>query len=155
MKKVLILLSAVALLAVTGCETIKKALYDQAPVVVPASTNAVTGVVTPAVTNVVLTPKESITNGAKTAEGYAGALPPPYGTIAGGLLALALAGVSIYAKQQNGQLSTAQSVIQAVVTGVEAVGHPETKAAIQNAAVAAGVQADLHPVVQDTTLAMK
>jgi len=155
MKKLLIILSAVTLFVVAGCSTFDKAALTATPNVTPAVTNAVTGAVTPPATNTTYAPNPALVAGIQQAQGYTGLIPPPYGTAVDGLLALALAGLGLYARSKNGQLSTANSVINAVVSGVEAVGHPETKAAIQNAAVAAGVQVNLDPVVQSVGQAMK
>ena len=152
MKKYLILLTAVALLAVTGCSTVDKALLDK-QVIAPATTNAVTGVVTPEQAS--YAPKPIIENSIATAKQYAPLIPAPYSLpVELGLSALS-AGLALYARSRNGKLNTANSILQAVVTGVEAAAHAETKVAIQNAAVAAGVNDDLHAVVQDTTVALK
>lgn len=159
MKKLFLSLSAVALLAVTGCHTIDGALLDQHQTIAPATTNAVTGQVTPPTTNTTLVPKPAITDALNTANTVAGVLPPPYGDILSGVLALGLGALTLYSRSRNNQLTTqlntSQQVVQAVVSGVEAVGHPDTKAAIQNAAVAAGVQSALDPIVQTTGQAMK
>jgi len=162
MKNTLMILSAVALLAVTGCSALDNAVLEKQQTVTPPVTNSVTGVITPPATNTVYAPKPAIQNTIAAAEGAASLVPPPYGTIAGSVLALLAAGLGLYARSRNNQLidttsklSTANSVVSAVVAGVEAVGHPETKAAIQNAAVAAGVQTVLDPIVQTTGQAMK
>lgn len=155
MKKTLLILSAVTLLAVAGCSTLDKALLTQQPSITPATTNAVTGAVTPPVTNSEYVPKPAIQGAITTAQTYTPLIPAPYGTAVDTLLALAAAGLGLYARSRNGalastaaKLQTANTIVQAVVSGVEAVGHPETKAAIQNAAVAAGVQVSLDPIVQ-------
>lgn len=100
-------------------------------------------------TNFVVSP--AVTNLVATGQQVTGLLPPPYGTIAGGILALLAAGAGLLAKAKSGQLSTAQSIVSAVVSGVEAAGDANTKSAIQVAASAAGVQADLHSIVQSQT----
>lgn len=91
----------------------------------------------------------------QTGLNYAGAvaplIPAPFGTILGGVLSLATLGLGFYAKKVNGQLSTAQSVITAVVSGVEVAGDAATKIAIQSHATAAGVQDNLDPIVQTVT----
>jgi uncharacterized lipoprotein YajG len=151
MKKYLILLTAVALLAVTGCSTLDNALLNKQTI--PASTNAVTGAVTPE--QAVYVTKPVIASTIATAQQYAPLIPAPYSFPVEAGLGILSAGLALYARSRNGKLNTANSVLQAVVTGVEAAAHSETKVAIQNAAVAAGVNDDLHAIVQDTTVAMK
>ena len=153
MKNTLILLTAVALtlFAATGCSTLDKVLL--APNITPAVTNTVSGAIEPSHTNYVVAP--AVADGIATANTYAPLIPAPYNLPVTAALALLSAGLGIYARQRNGQLSTANAIVNAVVSGVEAVGHPETKAAIQNAAVAAGVQSQLDSVVQPVGQAMK
>lgn len=162
MRNTIALITAVALLAVTGCKSVDNALLVPKEVVTPPTTNAVTGAITPAVTNTVLVPKDGIENGLATGRQVAQVIPPPYGTVLDGILALGLAALGLYAQNRNKKkeaaetkLDTAVSIVKAITTGVEAIGHPETKAAIQNAAVAAGVQSELHPIVQQVTTEMK
>jgi hypothetical protein len=87
----------------------------------------------------------------QTGEAIAGAVPAPYGTLA--ILGLtALSGVlGIFAKLKSGQAASAQEVadlVNPIIAGVESVGNPATKLAIQQHAVAAGVQDVLDPLVQ-------
>jgi len=145
--------SFVSILTLSGCTAVDHALLT--PTVTPASTNAVTGVVTPAVTT--YAPNPTVATVLTTGATYAPLAPAPWGWIASGALALATAGLGLYAKVRNGQLNDSQSIVQAVVSGVEAAGTSAApvKASIQNAAAAAGVQSLLDPIVQAVSAQMK
>ena len=145
----------------TGCGTLTKyALVPTATIVqpaTPASTNSA-GVVTPAAPAVIVTnyaPNPTVQGALNTGAQYAPLAPAPWGWIASGVLALASAGLGLFAKSKNGQLNDAQSITQAVITGVEAANNADTKKAIQTAAAAAGVQGQLDPLVQSVTAQMK
>lgn len=136
-----------------------------APILVPTTnyvvqvvTNATTGT-TSSVTNQVVVPQSvpqftlapSVTTALDTGKTVSGFLPPPWDaavsiglTGIGSVLALVL-------KKKNGQLSTTQTILQSVITGVEAVGDANTKLSIQSHANAAGVEPDLYPIVQSAT----
>jgi len=182
MKKTTLALALLnVVLLITACGTLTGSLLSPTnpvvtpattnfvPVVVPASSNAVTGIVTPIQTNynVVVTapttnytyvPNTNLVAGIQTAQTVSNFLPAPWGTVTNGVLALALAGLGIYAKSKNGQASNLNDILTATVTGVEAASNalpPATasalKATIQTHAAAAGVQPDLDAVVQAVT----
>jgi hypothetical protein len=138
---------------ISGCGTVDRVLLVQN--VTPAVTNAVTGEVTPPLTNVAIAPKVTAT--IETGKAYAAAAPPPWGWIASGVLTLLSGGLGIYVKSKNGKLKTSQSMLNAVVAGVEAAGDSagEVKISIQKAAAAAGVQEQLDPLVQKVSSLIK
>jgi hypothetical protein len=155
MKKKFLLILAVAVFAVAGCTTVDKALLQPVQTIKQSATNSATGEVSPAVTNNAVVPNPTIESGLNTGKQFAGFLPEPYGTGAAGILAILSGALGLYAKARNGKLQTANAVISAVVAGVEAVNNADTKTAIQNAAAAAGVQSNLHPIVQEISAVMK
>lgn len=131
------------------------------PVVITV-TNPVTGVATPVtITNTQIVDRwftnyaanPAITNAINLGHEATAFIPAPYGDLA----ALGLTGLSallgLLVRARNGQLSTANSIVGAVVAGVEAAGDSTTKASIQSHAAAAGVQTELHSIVQATTQA--
>lgn len=89
-----------------GCNSVDK-LYKTVTTVTPASTNLVTGVVTPSWTNTVLAPDPVV----ETSLTALSALPIPYAGIVGILLTAAY---GIYSSTRNKQ------ALLSVVTGVEA-----------------------------------
>ena len=125
---------------------------------VPVLTNAVPVVQAVPQTNFVVNPM--IQTGATLVRTYAPLLPPPFGDFAAlgatavtGLLGLLLRAKNGQLKSTADKLGVAQTIVGAVVQGVEAAGDNTTKASIQSHATAAGVQDDLHDVVQGMTVA--
>ena len=114
------------------------------PILVPV-TNFV------AVTNFVYTPAATVTNWIAAAQTVAPLIPPPAGEIVSGVLALALAGLGLFARAKSAQATSAGQMLTATIAGVEAAGHALTKASIQASAAAAGVQDQLDPIVQAVT----
>jgi hypothetical protein len=140
---------ATSLLLGSGCAS-TKALVSGAlltPSVTQASTNPVTGELTPATTN--FAPNPTLVSGIETARQLSPLAPAPFGWIIDGVGGLALAGLGLYAKRKSGQFNTAQAIAGAVVAGVEAAGHAETKAAIAKESSKAGVAAALDTLVQN------
>jgi hypothetical protein len=142
----------------TGCE----GMYQQMVPAQPAHTNQVQMIETlpngqtQLVTNAVVVPavpahyeyKPIVTSSIGTAQTVAGFLPPPYGTVAGIALTAVSGILGFVLKRKNGQLNTTQTILNSVITGVEAVGDATTKLSIQSHAAAAGVQQHLEPIVQ-------
>jgi hypothetical protein len=153
-------LTATLLMFCSGCNSV----YQQTTPAKPAETNQVAMLQTlpngqtQLVTNTVVTPAvpaqyeyvPMLTAGMNTAKTVSGFIPPPYGTVAGIALTAVSAILGFILKRKNGQLSTTQTILQSVITGVEAAGDATTKVSIQSHATAAGVQQDLEPVVQNT-----
>ena len=148
--------ATVAIIAAVSCAT---------PVTLtpatPASTNSVTGEVTPAkpaiTTNL---PNATVTNIAATGHQIAPLLPTPSGTLLDGLLLLMTVGAGAVAKYKNSQLNTVQAVQDTIIEGVEAAGPvaATVKQMIAKTALANGVADPLHAAVQavsDTTTAPK
>lgn len=164
-----LLLGGLTVTLFTGCATAEKYLLTPTAATItaaqpaqPATTNTATGEVIPAQpaqpaqTNVTAyAPAPAVTSILQTGQQFAPLAPAPWGWIASGLLALISAGLGLFAKSKSGQLSDTQSITRAVVAGVEAANNAEIKAAVQNAAVAAGVQSKLDPIVQSVSAAMK
>lgn len=112
-------------------------------------TNTVQTIVERPQTNSVINP--ALVTGVQTAQTVAGFLPPPWDGIITGIGSLVLGALGIGLKIKGGQLSTANSIIGATVAGVEAANDSATKQSIQQMAAAAGVQSDLHSIVQSMT----
>jgi hypothetical protein len=150
-KSVIVALLASAVLLGSGCAATRSLLNGAllTPNITQASTNAATGEVAPPSTN--YTPNTTLVSGITTARELSPLAPAPFGWILDGVGGLALAGLTLYAKKKNGQLSTAQAIAGAVISGVEAAGHAETKAAIQKASADAGIAAPLASLVQSLT----
>lgn len=165
MKKMftLAVLTSLVCLNFTGCAAAKDYLLIQTrvaePFSAPAVTNAATGEVTPAqtviVTNTVYAPAPAIQTALATAHQYTPMLPSPYNVPVDAALGFLSVLLGLYARVMNGKLTKSNAIVNAVIAGVEVVGHPETKAAIQNSAAAAGVQTQLDPLVQNVGQAMK
>jgi hypothetical protein len=96
------------------------------------------------VTNITAEIKPAIAKGAATAEAVTGFLPPPYGELAAGILALATAGLTAAIKRRNAMLKT-------VITGVEKEGNKDVKMQIDAEAHAVGIAQDLHSLVKKFT----
>ena len=124
-------------------------------------TNTVTGAT---VTNTVIVPQiidrwqtnyapnPSIVSGVQTGQSVATSLAPaPYGTILGLVGSALLAGLGLLAKVKSGQLATANQIIGAVVSGVEAAGSSPAKQQIALAAHSAGVGPQLAQIVTAQT----
>jgi hypothetical protein len=96
----------------------------------PAITNAVTGVVTPAIPpSTTYVPNQTVGQVATVGNGVAAALPPPWGAVLTGALALLTAATSTIAVVKNSnlrktadQLATAQAVHDTIIQGIEAAG---------------------------------
>jgi hypothetical protein len=71
-------------------------------------------------------------------------LPPPYGEIAAGILALATAGLTAAVRRRNAMLKT-------VIDGVERAGVPAVKEEISTASMRDGTAPALHALVQQLT----
>lgn len=85
---------------------------------------------------------EQVLSGAETVSSF---LPPPVGTIVGSVVSVGSLLLALYGKLLSGRY---QTVIKAVAAGVEATNVDAVKTAIQQHAVAAGVQGILDPIVQ-------
>jgi len=84
-------------------------------------------------------------------------IPPPYGTAATAGLGILSGVLGFIARAKSKKLDSVQSIadlVQPMIAGIEKAGDPNTKAAVQSAAVAAGVQPQLHQVVQTVTSQM-
>ena len=126
----------IALIVFAGCKT--------NPLIQP--------VFSPGTTNIQFyVPAAPLTNAIAIANQVAPLIPAPFGEIASGVLALATAGLGLYAKAKSNQLSTSQSMLSSVITGVEKGGTPQTKQAIQQSSVAAGVADQLDNAVHQIT----
>lgn len=158
------LLSASLMFALTLHSPAMSLFFHQKTLPIPAQTNYVVttfvtnGVQTTA-TNQVITPgvlpqfemQPTVSKVLATGETVSGFLPPPYDiVVSGGLTAIGSI-LAFWLKKKNGQLSTTQTILNSVITGVEAVGDANTKLSIQSHANAAGVQPDLNPIVQTVT----
>jgi hypothetical protein len=71
-------------------------------------------------------------------------LPPPYGELAAGILALATAGLTAAVRRRNAMLKT-------VIDGVEKAGVPAVKEEISTASMRDGTAPDLHALVKQIT----
>jgi hypothetical protein len=112
----------------------------------------VTPVYQPGTTNVVqYIPSAPLTNALGIGQQVAPLVPPPFGEIASGVLALATAGLGVYARIKTNQLSDHQSMLSAVIAGVEKAGTPATKDAIAQNAAVAGVGGELDAAVRQVT----
>lgn len=166
-KKFLLLpiLTAVMLLLATPAHAMHLLFHPGTPIpvlttnyVINVTTNVATGV-TSTVTNQEVKTVEvpqytlapTLTTGLATGQTVSGFLPPPYDLVVSGALTALGTILGIALKKKNGQLSTTQTVLQSVITGVEAVGDANTKLSIQSHANAAGVEPVLQPLVQSVT----
>jgi hypothetical protein len=162
MKKTMITVAAAVMMLLAPKADAMHILFRQTAAAIPAQTNFVpvvnaTGQVIG--TNVTVTPavvpqfemNPTVDSALKTGQTVTEFLPPPYGTVASGALMAVSAILGFFLKKKNGQLSTTQTILQSVVTGVEAVGDATTKLSIQSHANAAGVQTQLNPIVQAVT----
>ena len=98
------------------------------------------------VTNIIATAKPALTKSAEVADTAAGFLPPPYGELAAGILALATAGLTAAVKRRNAMLKT-------VITGVEEAGQKTVKERINAEAKQNGIAPALHALVKQLTQA--
>jgi hypothetical protein len=117
------------------------------------------------ITNTVMVPRQvtngmtyTVSSGAQNlisgAQTVSSLLPPPYGTAATAGLGVLSGLLGVIATIKSRNLNSVQSVanlVEPMIAGVEAGGDPATKQAIQSYAAGAGVQTDLHPLVQKVT----
>jgi hypothetical protein len=100
----------------------------------PPMTNAVTGIVTPAVAAVVTNvPNVTYTKIAADGNAIAPLIPAPFGDVLTALLGVGSVLATILARKANGQLNTVQGVANSIIQGVESAG---TAAAAVKQAVA-------------------
>lgn len=123
-------------LAITGCASRVVVTPEQ-----PATTNAVTGVITPAVPAVITNiPNETATK----VIGYGNAVlpfvPAPYGDLLALLLGAAAGVTGFIAKRANAKTARDEATIATIVKGVEAAGEAASavKVSISNTALARG-----------------
>ena len=128
----------------------------------PATTNSVTGVVTPAIpaiyTNI---PNPIVTQVASYGTAALPFVPAPYNGILGGvltLLTLAAGGIAAYKNKQlnttNAKFNTTNAIVSTIVAGVEAAGEAATavKQSIAKTAIQNGNADDVHEAVQNLTV---
>lgn len=130
-------IALIALFLFTNCAQLDKA-YDKE--VIPASTNAVTGEITPGATNLIAKP--SVVEGI----GIVQSVPHPYATLGGMVLSLAYAGYLGFRNSQNKR--AAKSVIAGTQSYKETLGEKEREklvAALVDAQEASGTR----PVVNE------
>jgi len=115
------------------------------------STNAVpvlstndTIVLTNYVTNVIVQVNPGVTNALGIGQKLAKEAPTPWGGLAAGALAIVSAVLGAIAKVKSDKAA----LVPALIAGVEAVNHAESKESIKTVATAAGVQPLLDREVQ-------
>jgi hypothetical protein len=123
----------VALLGVNGCALLSKSYpngTNAAPVYVPSSLAS------------------NINNGAQQ---VAAVVPTPYGGLLATVATLAFAGLGLFARIKTTAAANNESMLTAVISGVENANIDSVKQAVSNAAVSAGVSGILATKVQSVT----
>lgn len=146
-KIAIIVISIIASVYVSGCATRVTLVPAQ-----PATTNEVTGVVTPAVPGIYTNiPNQTVTSSVGYGTQALPFIPQPYNGIVGGVLTLLALGAGAAAAYKNKQLNTANAVVATVVTGVEAAGSiaAAVKQAISKQALADGTADAVHAAVSE------
>lgn len=96
------------------------------------------------VTNIVAVPNATIARTINTAEAASGFLPPPYGEVAAGGLALVSALLAAAVRRRNAMLKT-------VIRGVENAGQGDVKESVFTESLLNGNSRDLHALVKQVT----
>lgn len=130
-------------LGVIGCSS----LFSTNQPVQPTATNGAPN----ANSNLVYTVSPLVSNITAGAQTVAGVLPPPWGTILGGVVTLAMAGLGVVAKVKTTAAQNNENMLTAVINGVETANNPGVKQAIQIASQKAGVAPQLAAKVATVT----
>lgn len=141
--------TAFAALILGGCST-PETLFPA----IPASTNVITGVVTPATPPVTTNlPNATVTAIATEGNAIAPLLPAPFSTALTALLGLTTLIAGYVAQRKNGQLTTANQVTTAIIQGVESAGTAAAavKAAVATVSKANGVSDAVEAAVNQVT----
>lgn len=123
----------VAVLFVAGCGTVTRALLTP-------TYNVDHGTNTAQIVGYTVNTNSALAKTLGTVDEIAPLVPAPWGTIVGGVSALAGASLALFAKLRT---ANAEKILDVVIAGVEAAGNADVKAKINQVALAHGVEGQL------------